>query len=1079
MNESSYPPPNPRPPDLSSPDADSGMQGAVRAWDRRDFLKLTGVALGTTLPLPGHVPFAGPFEGGGGTDHRVPVDKKLRPEWVRGLFARGERTWYGGDHLDTIGMPVGGICAGQVYLGGDGRLLYWDIFNQQHNSGYGAMNYKVGRRANVAANPNALFEMPALAQGVAVRVRQAGKTVVRHLSRAGFPEVRFCGEYPIGHVEYPDKALPVEVRLEAFSPFIPLNEEDSALPVTVLNYTVRNRSAEEAEVTLAAWLQNAVCRHSQERFAGRLRRENRVLARAGLTAVQGRVLAVEPLPGEAVRPPILFADFEGSDYGAWRVEGEAFGAKPAAGTLEGQQKVSGFAGKGLVNTFLGGDKPHGKLISPEFTVARKWITFLVGGGGQKNQTCMNLVVGGKVVRTLTGKNNERLEAANWNVEEFAGAQAHLEIVDSASGAWGHINIDHIEFRDEPRSDEPADLADQADYGTMAVAVLGSDGVFASPEVGEGELRELSPSVFAGGSEGLAEATGGRLGQPLIGRVGRTVALKPGGEVTLTFLVAWHLPNLYREKRMVRNYYGKRFRDALAVIDHVAANRDRLFRETRLWRDTYYDSTLPYWLLDRLHSTVSNLATTTCQWWANGRFWAWEGCGCCHGTCGHVWNYEHAMARLFPRLERSVREMQDFAPGVGLHENGAIGFRGEGWGLWAGDAQGGYILKAYREHQVSKDDAFLKRNWGHIKRAVEFLLHEDGNADGLIEGSQHQTYDQNYFGANTFVGSLYLGALRAAEEMAREVGDAGFAAKCRAVFESGAKLSSRRLFNGEYFIQEVDLKKHPEWQYADGCLADQMFGQGWAHQVGLGYLYPVSEVHAALQSVWKYCWAPDVGPQNKAHGPQRWFAYPGEAGLFTCTWPKSKHLGPKSTVYRDEIWTGIEYQVAGHMVWEGMLTEAFAICRGIHDRYHPAKHNPWNEIECGDHYARALASWGVLTALCGFEYHGPARRIAFAPRLQADNFKAVFTTADGWGTLSQSRVGTTQTNRFAVRWGQVALTQVALQLPASTRARHVKLAVAGKEVPCQWKAEGERVTVSFDQGAIEAGREAVLTTEWAA
>ncbi len=139
------------------------------------------------------------------------------------------------------------------------------------------------------------------------------------------------------------------------------------------------------------------------------------------------------------------------------------------------------------------------------------------------------------------------------------------------------------------------------------------------------------------------------------------------------------------------------------------------------------------------------------------------------------------------------------------------------------------------------------------------------------------------------------------------------------------------------------------------------------------------VRPTLDSIWKYCWAPDVGLQNEKHKPERWFAYPGEAGLFTCTWPKSKHLGPESTRYRNEIWTGIEYQVANHMAYEGMLTEALAICRAVHDRYHPSKHNPFNEIECGDHYARALASWGVLLGLAGFEYHGPQRHLGFLPR----------------------------------------------------------------------------------------------------
>ena len=104
----------------------------------------------------------------------------------------------------------------------------------------------------------------------------------------------------------------------------------------------------------------------------------------------------------------------------------------------------------------------------------------------------------------------------------------------------------------------------------------------------------------------------------------------------------------------------------------------------------------------------------------------------------------------------------------------IRFRGEGWGSWAGDGQAGYVLKAYREHQVSADDAFLKRNWPQIRKALEFLIHEDANDDGLIEGSQHNTYDINFYGPNTMVGSLYLAALRAGEEMAREMGDDEFA-----------------------------------------------------------------------------------------------------------------------------------------------------------------------------------------------------------------------------------------------------------------------------------------------------------------
>ena len=1009
---------------------------------RREFLRQT--ALGSvSLALLGRATPA--MQAGDGQvhlapDHFIPVDKQLKPEWVKALFAKGEPEWFSGRDLDTIGMPVGGICAGQVYLTGDGRLVYWDIFNQNINSGYGAVNWKEGRLPWEKVVGNKLrFDEP-VRQGFAVRARRPdGSTVLRALDKLGFPRVRFRGEYPIGRVEYREPGFPVEVSLEAFSPFIPLNARDSALPATLLHYTLKNRGAEPLEVTLAGWLSNAVCRHSAGNFAGRFERTAATVREPGLQGV--RMGARKRETAGAPQPPTVFADFEGGGYGDWTVEGKAFGQQPAKGTLPNQQKVSGFAGKGLVNTFLGGDAPHGRLVSPEFTIERPFIGFLIGGGGHAGETCMNLRVDGRVVRTATGKNNERLAPYTWDVRDLRGKRARLEIVDRSSEGWGHINVDQIEFRDEPMSGPVGALEEQADFGTMGLFALTGEGVATARRIpAAGDTRALFDAEGAEGADAVV-------------RVARSLA--PGEQVTITFAVTWHFPNLYRGSTWVGNRYARHFLDARDVARYLSREQTRLSRETRLWRDTYYDSTLPWWLLDRLHSTAANLATTTAQWWENGRFWAWEGCGCCHGTCGHVWNYAQTLARLFPNLERSVREMQDFKDGVGLHPDGSIGFRGEGWNLWAGDAQGGYVLKAYREHQCASDDAFLRRNWPQIKRAVRFLIQQDGNADGLIEGRQHQTYDENYYGANTFVGSLYLGALRAAEEMAREVGDEKFARQCRDIFQAGSRLSVIRLFNGEYFIQEVDLKKHPDWQYGDGCLADQLFGQTWAHQVGLGYLYPDSKVRTALKSVWKYCWTPNVAPQNKAHPPARWFVSPGDPGLFTCTWPHSKHLGPKSTRYRNEIWTGIEYQVASNMVAEGLLTEGLAICRAVHDRYRPRRFNPYNEVECGDHYARALASWGVLLALAGFEYHGPHGHLGFAPRLTPERFQCVFTGAEGWGTLAQRREGGRQTNTIALKWGRLRLNRLAFEVADAAAPQRMTLRLGGRELAGQLNRQGRR------------------------
>jgi len=962
--------------------------------------------------------------------HRVPAEKKLAPEWVAALTQRGTPEVWRGKDLVTIGMPVGGIAAGQLYLRGDGTLALWQIFNRHINTGYGDRCYRTYR-------PDSPVE-----SGFAVAIEADGKTVAKKLNEQGFPSVEFVGEYPIAVVRYAEKDFPVNVEMEVFSPFIPLNARDSALPATLFHITVENASPKPLKASVVGWLENAVL--SDSAAAVHALRRSRIASDGGRTIIVHSAEKAPMPPGaEKPRETILVADFEGETYGDWKATGEAFGKGPAKGTLPEQQAVSGFQGKGLVNTYLGKDGPHGTLTSPPIKIERKFINFLIGGGNHVGQTCINLLVGGKAVRTAIGKNLERLEWHFWNVEEFEGKEAKIEIVDKASGGWGHINIDQIELADKPRQGPSGPAEEMLDFGSMVLALA---------EAGA-PAEKLLPALDVSGLHAEADASYPAAQRRSAALATQAVELAPAAKRTFVFALAWHFPNHPRG----HDYTG-RFKSAQDVARYALDHHARLAGHTRLWHKTFYeDSTLPRWLLFRLHSTVSNLATDTCQWWSNGRFWAWEGVGCCEGTCTHVWNYAHASARLFPEVERIIREMQDF--GAGFDEKtGLVGFRSNR--AYAADGQCGSVLKAYREHLMSPDDAFLKRTWPRIKQALEFSIKQDANDDGLIENSQHNTYDINFQGPNTFVGSLYLAALRAGEEMAKDVGDADFAARCRKIFESGSKLTLERLWDGEYFIQDVDLKKFPKHQYGKGCLADQLFGQGWAHQLGLGYIYPEKNVKSALNAIWKHCWAPDVGPQNAAHPPQRWFARPGEAGLFTCTWPKSPHLGPESVLYRDEIWTGIEYQVAGNMVWDGLLTEALAICRGAHDRYHPSKHNPYNEVECGDHYARAMASWGVYTALCGYEHHGPRGHLGFAPRLTPDDFKAAFTAAEGWGLFSQKREGNAQTHRIELRWGKLRLKTLAFAVPEALKSPKVSVTAAGKPVRATHTLDSGRLLISL-------------------
>lgn len=970
-------------------------------------------------------------------DHFVPLQKKLDRKWVEQLFAKGEPTIYSGSYRAACAMPVGGIGCGQLYVGGDGTLRTWEIFNRRGFSGWGQHNYETDYEKKKIER--------VVEHGFAVAVkRKDGSFKVKRLREEDFPDVTMKGEHPIAEFTYPasdggDDPFPVETKLEVCAPFIPGNAEDSTLPVTMFRVTLK-ATAPGVEAVLISWLENATAPDSGDLFGG-----IRSFAGGGSPGLPDTLppfvefiarCDVKKHEGSS-RQPIVFADFEGPDYGAWKAEGEAFGTGPSHGTEPNQNPVTGFQGKGLVNTYRPTDDVTGKLISPTFKIERRFINFLIGGGKSK-ETALRLVIDGNIAASASGKDNEHLDWAFFDCEKWQGKDATLQIVDEAKGGWGHVNVDQIEFSDEPRAGNGGPFETQPDVGTMHWIAFNN--AHASRilyhSIQEGDLEALALVADENAHQRESNAPEGKSTAAWVARPNHPVAgltqftrLPSDAVESFDFALVWHHPNAEHG-----HGYSARFADAKALVDYVVKEQPRLLATTRAWHDAYYGGSLPHWLLERLHMPVSNLQTNVTQVWKSGRFWAWEGVGCCEGTCTHVWNYEHATGRLFPSLARSTREMQDL--GAGFHEDGLVGYRGEN--VYAADGQCGTVLKCYREHLMSADDAFLKRNWPKIKKVVEYLLKRDGNDDGLIEDDQHNTYDIQFFGPNTFVGSLYLAALRAAEEMAKLVGEADFAARLHKVFELGSKQSVEQLWNGEYFVQKVDLKAHPSDQYADGCLSDQLFGQGWARQLGLGDLYRGDTVRQALRSVWKYCWAPDMGPQMAHHAPERYFARPGEAGLFVCTWPKSAHMGDKGIRYRDEVWTGIEYQVAGHMVWERMIEEALAIVRAIHERYDGRRHNPWNEVECGDHYARAMASVGVYLALLGFHLDAPAGVLRFWPvedrhaDWSADEFKAAIPLPDGFATVVQRAEGRQFSTEIRVAAGGFALNELRLLIPFSLK-----------------------------------------------
>ncbi len=1027
--------------------------------NRREFIKMSGgCTLGSGLLASNTYAALGVTEADVVDKYArlIPADKGLDPAWIRSLTARGVAQVYREPKaLGHVGMPVGGLFAGTVYLGGDGRLWLWNVMNDDRegivprSEPYKGENLNVRRGANYVAPAKRAYPFE---QNFGVRID--GK--LRTLDVDGFETVSFKGQYPIGDVAYEDDACPVSVKLSAYSPFIPHNTPDSTLPATIMSYTLSNGGNKKVECDLFGWLENPICLRSGRNLRGR--RQNRIISDSEFSALQCTAASAKRAV-ESTRPDVTVESFEAETYGDWTTTGTAFGKGPIlVSDVPGYQGDLGATGTRVVNSHASArgkttgekDGAVGTLTSPAFTLTRKYINILVGGGAHAGKTCVNVRIGEKVVGSVTGDNDNSMRWKSIALDAHEGEQAIIEIVDNHTGGWGNIGVDQI-----VQSDSPAvsgSLEEAPDFGSMALSVLDGAG---KPLAAAGS-RE--PAIGSDNTE-----ASGSLTDSIIGSVGRALTLKPGEEQTITFAITWHFPNLTAGgMKNVGREYAARFENALGVARYVAKEFDRLERDTKLWRDTWYDSTLPYWFLDRTMANTSILATTTAYRFRDGRFWAWEGIGCCHGTCTHVWHYAQAPGRLFPDVERRQREEVDF--GLAQHGDGSIGMRANlhGANHVADDGHCGRILGAYREHQMSEDDAFLKRTWPNIKKAIQFMIKRDANRDGILEGAQHNTLDAAWYGRISFLATLYLAMLRAGEEMATEMCDTAFARECKAIADKGAT-TIMELYNGEYFFHELDPKHIDNVAVGTGCYIDQVFGQFWAHQVGLGHLFEAEKARSALQALYKYNFVPHIGRFRDTFTRGRWYANEDDKGLIMCSWPKGglneKWHKAWQFQYFNECMSGFEWQAAAHMIAEGLVEEGLAVSRAIHDRYDAHLRNPYNEIECSDHYSRAMASYGAFLAACGYESHGPKGYLAFSPKVRDGNtFKCAFTAAGGWGSYEERAEGGSLKAEVAVKYGAIELKTLGLALGA---AGAVKASLDGKPVNCRLKQRREDVLVVFE------------------
>jgi hypothetical protein len=639
---------------------------------------------------------------------------------------------------------------------------------------------------------------------------------------------------------------------------------------------------------------------------------------------------------------------------------------------------------------------------------------------------------------------DRLEASVMcSVANFIGARLRAGGIDASRPT--------VEPRDVPGltgvllGESALDGHDE-EWGSFAAAVLGDEGAWRGPlwsmgKWNQGALRMWDGFVRTGvpapaGAGDLWEGSvDGRAGIPAA-TFGARRLLDPLGTAEVCFAFSWHFPNRRSwvfsgpgpaggaGEEIVGNLYCAGHDDAFSALAASLEDIEVLEERTVDFVSALVTSDLPDPVKEAALFNLSTLRSPTFFRSADGRPWGWEGVldrtGSCPGSCTHVWNYELATPFLFADLARAMREVE-FGPG--MRDDGSMSFRiglPPAWqaaaGVAAADGQFGCIVKLYREWQLCGDDGFLARLWPAARRALEFAWAEgswDADGDGVCEGCQHNTLDVEYFGPNPLVQGWYLAALRAATRMATHLGEHELATRCEKLEEAGSAFTETTLFNGRYYEQQVRppgdfagvhrSTRHPalgaldagepEFQLGSGCLIDQLAGDVAAEAAGLGHVFHPAHALASLESVHRYNYVPRFADWTNYMRP---YALGADRGHVMVGYPDGMPEHP--VPYWCEVMTGFEYTYALALAAAGQCAPAVDVVASVRERYDGRRRNPFDEAECGHHYARAMASWGLVNLLAGWRYSAVGQQVTLAAGVAGTIH--VFTAGSAWGVVSR-------------------------------------------------------------------------------
>ena len=538
-------------------------------------------------------------------------------------------------------------------------------------------------------------------------------------------------------------------------------------------------------------------------------------------------------------------------------------------------------------------------------------------------------------------------------------------------------------------------------------------------------------------------------------------LQPGEKKTIRVMMAWYVPfsdmhigdvnkdkqqncaapgccntsaelgaTVNNDQTVYRPWYSSRFKDIHEVAAYWKAEYNDLYNKTSLFTKAFYNSTIPPEAVEAIAANLTILKTPTVMRQYDGRLWNFEGCGdeggCCHGSCTHVWNYDQAIAHLFPSLERTLRhtefcESQNAEGHQNFRSNTPISPATHEF-YAAADGQLGGIMKIYREWRIYGNNEWLKKMFPLVKSSLDYCIRTwDPRQKGIVEEPHHNTYDIEFWGPDGMCTSFYLGALEAFIKMGKHLKQN--ISSYQKLFEKGKQFMEDELYNGEYFIQNIQYKglnapdpvkasketfggeysaeaiallekEGPKYQYGTGCLSDGILG-GWiARMCGLDNPVDAEKIQSHLLSVHQYNLKKDLSEHANPQRPS--YAVGNEGGLLLCSWPKGGKLS-LPFVYSDEVWTGIEYQVASHLMLMGQVKEGLDIVRTCRRRYDGKIRNPFNEYECGSWYGRALSSYGLLQGLTGVRFDAVDRTLYIDSKI--GDFTSFLSTETGFGNVS--------------------------------------------------------------------------------